>query len=200
MWFVRVSLWSSKVLSEGQYLVQQVWSEGSRFNVLSEKLVTLIVHIVTTKNNLSVGLKYKWNVKNFSQPWQTALQIDQPQSSGSNKMALAVSGFLFENCLSSTWKCGLLKENLPCIQLKCQSLVTIIHRYHCDITLINLMMGTNIDIKAISRKVQRLILRNDFTGWTNVEKLVSQRFCCFPVVALKPSLTHNMTSVEVVIP
>ena len=61
------------------------------------------------------------------------------------------------------------------------------------------MTGTNIDLKAISRKGQRLTLRNDFTGWTNAEKLASQSLCCFPVVALKPILVHNITSVEVLI-
>ena len=61
------------------------------------------------------------------------------------------------------------------------------------------MMGANIDLKAIRRKVQRLTMRNDFTDWTNVEKLASQGLCCFPVVALKPILAHNITSVKVVI-
>ena len=65
--------------------------------------------------------------------------------------------------------------------------------------MIYLMIGTNIDLKAISRKGQRLNLRNDFTGWTNVEILASQSLCCFPVVALKPNLAHNMTSVKKVI-
>ena len=60
-------------------------------------------------------------------------------------------------------------------------------------------MGTNIDFKAISRKVQKLPLRNDFTGWTIVKKLASQSLCCFQVVALKPILAHNITSVKVVI-
>ena len=61
------------------------------------------------------------------------------------------------------------------------------------------MMGTNIDLKAISRKVQRLTLRNDFTVSTNVEKLASKSLCFFLVVALKPLLAHNTTSVKVVI-
>ena len=61
------------------------------------------------------------------------------------------------------------------------------------------MMGTNIDLKAISRKEERLTLGNDFTGWTNVEKLASQSLCCFPVVALKSILAHNKTSVKVII-
>ena len=31
-------------------------------------------------------------------------------------------------------KCGLFKQNLTCIKFKCQSLVTIIHRYYCDLS------------------------------------------------------------------
>ena len=68
-----------------------------------------------------------------------------------------------------------------------------------DITVIYIMMFTNIDLKAISRKGHRLTLGNNFTGRTNVEKLASQSLCCFPVVALKPILAHNIASVKVVI-
>ena len=61
------------------------------------------------------------------------------------------------------------------------------------------MMGTSIDLKASYRKGQRLALGNDFTGWTNVEKLASQSLCCFPAVALKSILAHDITSIKVVI-
>ena len=68
-------------------------------------------------------------------------------------MAQAVSGLLFSNCLSFYLKMWVVQAEFALhIKLKCQSLVTTIHRYYCDFYLV---MGTNIDLKAISSKVQR---------------------------------------------
>ena len=58
------------------------------------------------------------------------------------------------------------------------------------------MIGTDIDLKAISRKGQRLTLRNDFTGGTNAEKLASQSLCCFSSGSFKTNFSTKYNICE----
>ena len=62
------------------------------------------------------------------------------------------------------------------------------------------MMGTNIEFKSHQQKGTEINFGKRFYRLNKyVEKLASQRLCCFPVVALKPILAQNKTYVKVII-